>query len=119
LINLVANAINYNDKETTEIELKVESVETNYVISLSDNGPGIPKKHHGKIFDLFSTLSNVDRFGRQGTGIGLSTVKKTVEDLGVGGTISVDSKLGRGTTFRFTLKNGTGHQHDKPMSVGA
>lgn len=106
LINLVANAINYGDKETTEIELRVEANELDYIIAVSDNGPGIDERYHDTIFDLFRTLSNVDRFGRQSTGIGLATVKKTVEELG--GNISVHSKNGKGTTFRFTLRRGTG-----------
>jgi signal transduction histidine kinase len=46
-------------------------------------------------------VSNEDRFGKKGTGIGLSTVKKLVE--GLGGKIHVDSRIGEGTTFEFTI----------------
>ena len=101
LINLVTNAIKYNDKPITEIELKVTESEKQYEIYFTDNGPGIPKESHEKIFQLFETLTNYDKFGHSGNGIGLATVKKMVGNLG--GKIHVESELGKGASFIFTI----------------
>jgi signal transduction histidine kinase len=101
LINLVANAIKYNDKEITKIRIKVTEKEAFYKISVKDNGPGILPENHERIFQLFEVLSAEDRFGKNGNGIGLATVKKTVESLG--GTITIDSKIEKGSKFTFTL----------------
>lgn len=101
MINLVANAIKYNDKEITEIVIEVIDEKTFYKIIVSDNGPGISKKYHEKIFQIFEVLSAEDRFGESGNGIGLATVKKTIESLG--GTIHVESEIGKGAKFVFTI----------------
>ena len=101
LINLVTNAIKYNDKPLTEVVLNITENETQYKISFKDNGPGIEKKHHCKIFQLFETLNSADKFGQTGNGIGLATVKKLVENLG--GKIHVESEIGKGTCFIFTI----------------
>ena len=102
LINLISNAIKYNNKINTEIEIKVrENVGLQYEVIVIDNGPGIAKEHHGKIFQIFETLSNNDRFGNPGNGIGLATVKKLVENLG--GKIHVESELEKGSSFVFTI----------------
>lgn len=101
LLNLFGNAVKYNDKERAQIVVKVTTTKSDYQISVADNGPGIPPQFQTKIFDLFARLANTDRFGRQGTGIGLATVKRTVE--GLGGQMSVDSEMGIGSTFSFSL----------------
>ena len=100
LINLIANSDKYCDKEITEIEIEVKENETHYAIAVKDNGPGIMKEFQRKIFDIFETLSN-DKFGNIGNGIGLATVKKLVESLG--GQIKVESEIGKGTIFSFTI----------------
>ena len=101
LINLVANAIKYNDKENAAIEIEVLEEDDFYKISVDDNGPGILKDYHEIIFQIFEVVSNQDRFGKKGNGIGLATVKKIVEDLG--GTIRVESEMGKGSKFIFTI----------------
>lgn len=101
LINLVANANKYNDKPITVIELSVKESETEYEISVKDNGPGILKEHQQRIFQIFETLSNEDKFGEQGNGIGLAIVKKLVEILG--GKIRVVSEIGKGAEFIFNI----------------
>ncbi|WP_339709079.1 GAF domain-containing sensor histidine kinase [uncultured Kriegella sp.] len=101
LINLLANALKYSDKEHTEIELEIKKVKIGYQISVKDNGPGILKKNQVKIFQIFETLSNKDRLGRPGNGIGLATVKKVVGNLG--GEIFVESEIGEGSKFVFTI----------------
>ncbi len=97
ILNLVANSLKYNDKE--RIKINIECVEKNgfYHFSISDNGMGIPKTNLKHIFDLFVTTGKLDRNGKKGNGIGLSTVKKLVTKLG--GEIKVSSKLEKGTTI--------------------
>lgn len=101
LINLISNAIKYNNKEHTSIEVGFSNEPTHYQFYVKDNGPGINEKHKSKIFDIFEVGSGNDRFGRRGHGIGLCTVKELVE--GQGGTISVESSDETGTTFSFSI----------------
>ena len=102
LINLVANAIKYNDKPISKIEIKITEENNFYKFSVNDNGPGILPEHHDKIFEIFSTVSKSDKFGDRGNGIGLATVKKLVELLN--GKISVESEIGKSTNFIFTIE---------------
>ena len=100
LINLITNSHKYSDKSITEIEIEITENVSEYLIAVKDNGPGIKKEYHGKIFDMFETY-NLDKNGNSGNGIGLATVKKLVEALG--GQISVASDFGHGTIFTFTI----------------
>jgi len=102
LINLVSNAIKYNDKSEVKIELGISETPSHYEFYVKDNGPGIDAKNHSKIFNIFEKVAKQDRFGREGNGIGLATVKKIVEKLD--GQIKVESKLGNGATFIFTIE---------------
>ena len=101
LIHLVTNAIKHNDKPVTEIELNATENKTQYKISLKDNGPGIPLESRQRIFQLFETLTDKDKFGQTNIGIGLATVKKLVENLG--GQIHVESEIGESASFIFTI----------------
>jgi signal transduction histidine kinase len=102
LLNLIGNAIKYNDKK--QIEIKIDFIEEQdyYKFQVRDNGTGIDPKYQHRIFDIFEIIAVEDRFGKRGTGIGLSTVKKLVERLG--GIISVNSVLDQGTVFEFTIE---------------
>lgn len=98
LSNLISNAIKYSfDGGNIEIDVSIKN--NNIVISISDNGIGIPQNDIPLIFDSFHRASNVKEI--RGTGLGLHIVKHAV-DLH-GGTISVDSKEGVGTTFIVTI----------------
>ncbi len=97
--NLLSNAIKYMDKPKGKIKIGCNEDEEYWKFSISDNGPGIDKKHFKKVFQLFQTLKPRDEI--EGTGIGLSVVKKIIELYS--GTIWVDSKIGEGSTFYFTL----------------
>jgi signal transduction histidine kinase len=66
---------------------------------MSDNGPGIEQKYYEKIFQIFQTLAPRDE--SENTGIGLALVKRIVEMNG--GRIWLESELGKGTTFWFTI----------------
>lgn len=101
LMNLISNGIKYCDKENPRVEIRFVETPKQYEFSVEDNGPGISKEGQKKLFTLFTKLQNEDRYGHQGTGIGLSTVKNLVE--GLGGKVTVQSEMGRGTTFSFTL----------------
>ena len=101
LMNLISNAIRYNDKDVVVIDVNVSEEKDTYVFDVSDNGNGIKAEKIGSIFQLFETSGAEDRFGKKGSGIGLSTVKKVVEKLG--GDISVTSEVGVGTTFTFSI----------------
>ena len=102
VINLISNAIKYNDKEIAEIEFGAFEKDKEYEFYVKDNGRGIPIQSYEKIFELFYVLSVKDKDGNFGTGIGLATVKRIVNALG--GTITVDSEMGIETTFTFTCK---------------
>ncbi|UII26378.1 GAF domain-containing sensor histidine kinase [Fulvivirga maritima] len=101
-LNLVNNSIRYNDKEEIRIEIGHYEDSQFYHFYVKDNGPGIPEKDYDSIFNLFKTASHKDRFGVKGSGIGLPTVKKIIESTG--GSIDVESHLGEGTTFSFSIK---------------
>ena len=104
LINLIGNAIKYSNDELVEIEISVSEQDSFYVFNVKDNGWGINPDFIHKIFHIFETIVPRDKFGQAGNGIGLATVKKIVEALG--GTISVESELGKGSNFLFTLEKG-------------
>jgi len=101
LINLITNAIKYNSKPKAIIDISLVETKTHYQFEVKDNGNGIPKDFSVKIFDLFSVVGTVDKYGNKGTGIGLATVKKIIEDLQ--GDISVTSVIDKGSVFKFTL----------------
>ncbi len=96
--NLISNAINYIDKDEGKIVVKFRELKHYWKFSISDNGVGISKVYHDKIFKIFQTL---DKKGKS-TGIGLSIVKKIVELYG--GEIHLESEEGKGTTFFFKIK---------------
>jgi signal transduction histidine kinase len=100
--NLINNSIRYNDKDIVEINIALTEDNNFYIFSFKDNGIGIAKENYDKIFELFVTLSSADELGLKGSGIGLSTIKKLIENGN--GKIAVSSVLGEGTTFNFTLK---------------
>lgn len=102
LMNLIDNAIKYNDKEHVEVIIGVTACDTNYGFYVQDNGMGIAKSHYKKIFKIFETLDKQDRFDQHGSGIGLATVKKTI--IALGGSIKIESEIGKGSTFTFTLQ---------------
>ncbi|MDI6828600.1 MAG: ATP-binding protein, partial [Armatimonadota bacterium] len=70
-------------------------------ISVSDTGEGIPKEYHARIFDKFVQVETKGSRKKLSTGLGLTFCKLAVEAHG--GTISVESELGKGSTFTFTL----------------
>lgn len=102
LLNLLTNAIKYNNKDIIEICIAVHECPDAYLFRVQDNGLGIASENQDKIFEMFTTIANRDRFGEQGTGIGLATVQRLVQTQG--GKVEVSSELGKGATFSFTIK---------------
>lgn len=102
ILNLINNSLKYSDKKKIKIDIECVEKDGFYHFSISDNGMGIPENKVDHIFDLFKTIGQLDRHGKKGSGIGLSTVKKLVTKLG--GEIAVSSVLNQGTTFKFTIK---------------
>jgi signal transduction histidine kinase len=98
LQNLIANAIRYRSDAAPEIRIAGERQQESCLFSVSDNGIGIDPVYATQIFGIFKRLHG-NKY--PGTGIGLAICQKIVE--GYGGEIWVESKLGRGATFRFTL----------------
>ncbi len=101
MLNLMANGIKYNNKETVIIETGFYDEPDFYGFYVKDNGTGIRKEDMLKMFNIFEVLTTEDRFGNRGNGIGLSTVKKLID--GLGGQIKVDSQVGKGTKITFTV----------------
>lgn len=97
--NLVSNAIKYMDKPQGEIEVGWSEDGGQWRFHVRDNGPGIAERHFERIFQLFQTLAPRDRV--ESTGVGLALVKKIVEMYQ--GRVWLESELGQGTTFYFTL----------------
>ncbi|MFP5213895.1 MAG: sensor histidine kinase [Acidobacteriota bacterium] len=98
--NLLNNAVKYVGEGNPAPRIEVGTMEGGEVFFIRDNGIGIDEKYFGKIFQIFERLPSARK--EEGTGIGLTIVKRVIEFHG--GKIWLDSKLGTGTTFFFTLK---------------
>ena len=98
--NLISNSIKFNDTLNPEIHITGKKVNDEYLFSIKDNGIGISKEYSDKIFVIFQRLHTKEKY--PGTGIGLAICKKIVEQHG--GKIWLESKLGEGTNFYFTIK---------------
>jgi len=109
LDNLLSNAIRYTPPDG-EILLAAEEVQEFVQFTVSDTGRGIEAERLGTIFDRFST------FSEKGSGLGLALGRRLVEQLG--GQIAVESRLGHGTTFRFTIPVATAQEVRHPVEVG-
>jgi light-regulated signal transduction histidine kinase (bacteriophytochrome) len=99
LQNLIANAIKFCASQPPQIQIKAALQEKFWRISVQDNGIGIESQYAERIFVIFQRLHTKDKY--PGTGIGLAICKRIVERHA--GRIWVESELGRGTTFFFTL----------------
>jgi signal transduction histidine kinase len=98
--NLVDNSIKYS-KEGTTVTIEVSREQDNVLITVRDQGLGIKKRDYGKLFNKFSRLDNEFSANSQGSGLGLYWVKQIVKLHN--GTISVNSREGRGSVFTVLL----------------
>ncbi len=99
LYNLINNGIKHHDKEQGEITVTVKDEGAFNKFTVQDDGPGIAPKYHDKVFKIFQTLRPRDEV--EGSGVGLAVVRKTVESLN--GTLILESDVGKGASFTFTL----------------
>ena len=102
LSNLVSNAIKYAPAEEP-IEIRLSAADGGVTVSVTDRGPGIPPSEVERIFDRFHRLGNVLTRAAGGTGLGLYIARQLA--AAVGGTITVDSVLGEGSTFTLHLRH--------------
>jgi len=109
LDNLLTNAIRYTPPDG-EILLAAEEIKDFVQFTVRDTGRGIEAERLGTIFDRFNA------FSESGSGLGLALVRRLVESLG--GQIAVESRLGHGTTFRFTLPIAAVEAAHHPVEVG-
>ena len=103
--NLIGNAIKYRGKAPPRIHVSAEHRDAEWRFAVADNGIGIEPEYHLKIFGVFQRLHGS---AIPGTGIGLAICQRVVERYG--GRIWVESKLGQGTTFYFTLPDSAGNK---------
>jgi signal transduction histidine kinase len=97
--NLIENGVKYNDKHIIKIDIEHELENDVFQLHIKDNGIGIPEKHQGDIFQMFSRLHREKEY--PGTGIGLAICQKIVEKMN--GEIKVQSELGEGSCFSIII----------------
>jgi signal transduction histidine kinase len=99
LLNLVGNAIKFTDQG--EVEIRAAADKGQFVLTVRDTGPGIADTDQDRIFGEFQQIDDTNTRKKGGTGLGLAISKRMVEMQG--GTISLESVLGQGSTFRVVL----------------
>lgn len=100
LLNLINNAIKYNDKEQKSVEIVFSETPAAFTIEVKDNGPGVKEEDKEKMFNLFERLNN-KAADDDGTGVGLAIVKRLTGKLL--GSIDIISSEGKGTSFVITV----------------
>jgi signal transduction histidine kinase len=99
LLNLVGNAIKFTD--TGEVRIAAAAANGNFMVRVTDTGPGIPEEHRSRIFEQFHQVDSSNTKAKGGTGLGLAIAKQIVEMHG--GRIWVESTPGQGATFHMEL----------------
>jgi signal transduction histidine kinase len=109
LLNLVGNAIKFTD--TGGVAMKASAANGSYTVAVADTGPGIAEADQAKIFEEFQQSDSTHTKAKGGTGLGLAIAKRIVEMHG--GRLWVESALGSGSTFFFTVPLRVEHQAGK------
>ena len=99
LQNLIGNALKYRSQRTPRVAIEAKRRGAEWIFSVSDNGIGIDAQYRERIFGLFKRLHTAQEYS--GTGIGLAICQRIVERYG--GRIWVESEVGKGSTFFFTV----------------
>ena len=106
LFNVIGNAIKFTDKGFVKLIIKAQNIDKSkldLIFLVEDSGIGIAKNEQKKIFNIFEQQSTQDHKKYKGSGLGLAITKKLLQMMN--GTISLESKVGVGTTFKIVLKN--------------
>ena len=101
LVNLISNAIKFTEVGRITVNIAVLPSNTEWIMQVIDTGPGIPEESLGTVFEPFKQLANAHKSLRKGYGLGLSIARQLIRLMG--GNISLESALGKGTTFTITL----------------
>jgi signal transduction histidine kinase len=119
LVNLLQNAAKYSEGDLILVRARYDEGSAEVILCVEDNGVGIAPEHLPHIFDKFYRIEHAASESTSGTGLGLSIAQKLVEAQG--GRIWVESKVGTGTTFLFTLPVVPGEENveREPSEVGA
>ena len=106
-MNLIGNAVKFSRTHRPDVTVRIgwRDLGEAFEFAVTDNGPGIAPEYHERVWGIFQTLAARDKV--EGTGIGLSVVKKIVESRG--GQVSIESAPGRGATFRFSWPKTSHH----------
>jgi len=99
--NIIDNGLKYRNSHQPEIRIATQKKDRYWQVSIADNGIGISKEYHERVFVIFQRLHTREQF--EGTGIGLAICKRIIEKHN--GQIWVESEQGKGSTFYFTLKD--------------
>lgn len=99
--NLISNSLKFRSEKSPKIDISCYKLRDKWFFKFKDNGIGIDKKHHNRIFGVFKRIHTDKEYN--GTGIGLAVCDRIINHLG--GDIWLESKPNEGTTFYFTLKN--------------
>jgi len=110
--NLISNGLKFNKSSEPIVWVNCEERINDYLFSIKDNGIGIDKKYHDRIFKIFQRLHTREEY--PGTGAGLTICQKIVNNIG--GKIWLESKVGRGTTFYFTVPKEDVESEDDDVS---
>jgi len=106
LTNLINNALRYTPEDGSgKIKIKVKDTANKILVSVRDNGKGIPEEYQKKVFEKFIQVKDAKGENTGGTGLGLAISKEIVNAHG--GDIWIESKMGEGSTFYFTLYIGS------------
>jgi GAF domain-containing protein/sensor histidine kinase YesM len=99
LLNLIGNAVKFTDKG--EVAINAEAADGRFTVAVRDTGPGIAEADQARIFEEFQQVDNTNTRKKGGTGLGLAIAKRIMEMHG--GTLTVQSEVGRGSIFRMIL----------------
>lgn len=114
MTNLIGNAIKHHGKPNGKVTVSIKDAGDFFEFTVADDGPGIAPKYQQKIFELFQTLQAQDEM--ECIGIGLTLVKKIIEEQG--GTITLESDIGDGAAFHFTWPKVSKEEHvDKEINI--
>ena len=110
VFNLLSNAFKFSDPDLGQVWIRVKVIGDWVELTVEDNGIGIPREHLDHVFDRFFQVERNETRRYEGSGIGLALVKEIVTLHG--GTVSVESEAGQGSTFRIRLPRGNVHPEE-------